>query len=81
MSDIILYHYALSPFSEKIRAMLGYTGMSWESVTVREMPPRPQLDQLAGGYRRIPVAQIGADMLFGRSANLLLELGEQVGGP
>ncbi len=62
MSDIILYHYALSPFSEKIRAMLGYTGMSWESVTVREMPPRPQLDQLAGGYRRIPVAQIGADI-------------------
>jgi len=62
MSDIILFHYALSPFSEKIRAMLGYTGMSWESVTVREMPPRPELEQLAGGYRRIPVAQIGADI-------------------
>jgi glutathione S-transferase len=62
MSDMVLYHYALSPFSEKIRAMLGYTGMSWDSVTVREMPPRPQLDQLAGGYRRIPVAQMGADI-------------------
>ena len=63
MSDMILYHYALSPFSEKIRAMLGYTGMSWESVTVPEMPPRPQLDRLAGGYRRVPVAQMGADIL------------------
>jgi len=62
MSNMILYHYALSPFSEKMRAMLGYTGMSWESVTVREMPPRPHLNQLAGGYRRIPVAQIGADI-------------------
>ncbi len=61
MSDMVLYHYALSPYSEKIRAMLGYTGMSWESVTVREMPPRPQLNRLTGGYRRIPVAQIGAD--------------------
>lgn len=62
MSDMILYHYALSPYSEKIRAMLGYTGMSWESVTVREIPPRPQLNRLAGGYRRVPVAQIGADI-------------------
>lgn len=62
MSDIILYHYPLSPYSEKIRAMLGYTGMSWESVIVREMPPRPQLNRLAGGYRRVPVAQIGADI-------------------
>ena len=62
MSDIILYHYPLSPFSEKIRALLGYTGMSWESVIMPESPPRPQLDQLTGGYRRIPVAQIGADI-------------------
>jgi glutathione S-transferase len=62
MSDMILYHYALSPYSEKIRAMLGYAGMCWESVIVPEMPPRPQLDRLAGGYRRIPVAQIGADI-------------------
>lgn len=62
MSDIVLYHYELSPFSEKIRAMLGYTGMRWESVIVPEMPPRPHLDQLAGGYRRVPVAQVGADI-------------------
>jgi glutathione S-transferase len=62
MSDMILYHYATSPYCEKIRAMLGYTGMRWESVTVREMPPRPELYRLAGGYRRVPVAQIGADI-------------------
>jgi len=62
MSDMILYHHALSPYSEKIRAMLGYAGMRWESVIVPEMPPRPQLDRLAGGYRRVPVAQIGADI-------------------
>ena len=28
----------------------------------REMPPRPLLARLAGGYRKIPVAQIGADI-------------------
>ena len=62
MSDIILYHYPLSPFSEKIIAMFGYTGIRWSSVIESETPPRPQLAKLAGGYRRIPVAQIGADI-------------------
>ncbi len=60
--QIILHHYPLSPFSEKIRAMFGYTGMKWQSVLTREMPPRPLLQPLAGDYRRIPVAQIGADV-------------------
>lgn len=42
--------------------MLGYAGLSWQSVTVKEMPPRPELEALAGGYRKIPVAQLGADV-------------------
>lgn len=62
MSDFILHHYAMSPFSEKIRLMLGYAGIDWLSVRVREMPPRPLLEPLAGKYRKIPVAQIGADV-------------------
>lgn len=62
MTPLILHHYALSPFSEKVRAMLGYAGLDWQSVTVREMPPRPMLAPLAGGYRKIPVAQSGADV-------------------
>jgi len=60
--DLILHHYAMSPFGRKIRSMLGYTGLSWQSAITREMPPRPALAQLAGGYRKIPVAQIGADV-------------------
>lgn len=62
MPVLILHHYAMSPFSEKMRAMLGYTGLPWQSVEVREFPPRPALDTLTGGYRKIPVAQIGADV-------------------
>lgn len=62
MSSLILYHYDLSPFSEKARLMLGYAGLPWRSVKVPEMPPRPTLEVLAGGYRKIPVAQIGADV-------------------
>ncbi len=60
--DLILHHYAMSPFAQKIRSMLGYAGLTWQSALTREMPPRPVVAQLAGGYRRIPVAQIGADV-------------------
>ena len=59
---IILHHYELSPFSEKLRLMFGYAGLPWQSLVAPEMPPRPNLDPLTGGYRRIPVAQIGADL-------------------
>lgn len=59
---MILHHYALSPFSEKIRAMLGYCELSWQSAISPAMPPRPIVDPLAGGYRKIPVGQIGADI-------------------
>lgn len=62
MADIILHHYDLSPFSEKIRLALGYKGLAWRSVKVDPVPPRPALDALTGGYRRVPVLQIGADV-------------------
>lgn len=62
MNDLILHHYAMSPFSEKIRAMLGYAQINWQSCITREMPPRPVLARLAGGYRKVPVAQMGADI-------------------
>lgn len=62
MPDFILHHYPMSPFSQKVRSMLGHAGLDWHSVTVREFPPRPHLAALAGGYRKVPVAQIGADV-------------------
>ncbi|MCA8881648.1 MAG: glutathione S-transferase family protein [Rhodobacteraceae bacterium] len=62
MTEIILHHYDLSPFSEKIRLALGYKGLAWRSVKVDPVPPRPLLSALTGGYRRLPVLQIGADI-------------------
>lgn len=59
---MILHNYPESPYAEKIRAMLGYTGLPWQSVDVPPQPPRPSLDPLLGGYRRIPVMQDGADI-------------------
>lgn len=59
---MILHHYDASPYAEKIRLMLGSKGMHWHSVLSPPQPPRPNVDPLSGGYRRIPIAQIGADI-------------------
>ena len=62
MSDVILHQYALSPFSEKIRRLLAVKGLPWRAVDQPIMMPKPDLVALTGGYRRIPVMQLGADV-------------------
>lgn len=62
LSPIVLHHYGLSPFSEKVRLALGLKGAAWNSVDIPPMPPRPLLTPLTGGYRRTPVLQVGADI-------------------
>lgn len=62
MTDILLHHYDNSPFSEKIRICLGIKGLSWGAVDQPVIMPKPDLVPLTGGYRRIPVMQIGADI-------------------
>ena len=61
MSQLILHHYQLSPYSEKIRLALGLKDLSWSSVEIPVWTPRPKLTPMTGGYRRTPVLQIGAD--------------------
>jgi glutathione S-transferase len=60
--QLILHHYATSPFSEKIRLVLGYKKLVWHSVTMPAIMPKPDLVELTGGYRRAPVLQVGADI-------------------
>ena len=60
MSPIILHHYATSPFSEKIRLILGYKRVAWQSVFIPQIMPKPDVVALTGGYRRTPFMQIGA---------------------
>jgi len=62
MNELILHHYAGSPFSEKVRLALGLKGLAWRSVTVPVMLPKPDVMALTGGYRRTPFMQIGADV-------------------
>lgn len=60
--ELILHHYAGSPFSEKVRLVLGMKGLAWRSVIVPVMLPKPDVVALTGGYRRTPFLQIGADV-------------------
>jgi glutathione S-transferase len=62
MTTPILHHYEFSTFSEKIRTALGFKQLTWKSVDIPGLPPRPLLTPLTGGYRRAPVLQIGADI-------------------
>lgn len=59
---MILHHYPASPFAEKIRAVLGFKQLNWQSVTIPSVMPKPDLMPLTGGYRKTPVLQIGADV-------------------
>jgi glutathione S-transferase len=61
MSQVILHHYPLSPYSEKTRLALGLKGVSWNSVEIPVWTPRPKLTPMTGGYRRTPILQVGAE--------------------
>ena len=43
MVDLILHHFPASPFSEKIRLVLGFKGVPWKSVIVPMMLPKPDV--------------------------------------
>ena len=60
--QLILHHYDFSNYAEKVRLVLGYKSLTWRSVTIPSVAPKPDLTPLTGGYRRTPVLQIGADI-------------------
>lgn len=60
--DILFHQYDSSPFSEKVRVCLGIKQLAWAAVDQPVIMPKPELVALTGGYRRIPVMQIGADI-------------------
>ncbi len=62
MQDLILHHYPMSPFAQKIRSVLGYKQLAWKSVFIPSIMPKPDVVALTGGYRKTPFLQIGADI-------------------
>jgi glutathione S-transferase len=62
MRQIIFHQYAMSPFSEKIRKIFALKNLEYREVDQPAWMPKPHLTPLTGGYRRIPVLQVGADI-------------------
>lgn len=62
MTDFIFHHYSPSPLAEKVRKAFGIKNARWHAVEENRLPPRPELFAMTGGYRRIPVLQVGADI-------------------
>lgn len=62
MPTITLHHYPESLYSEKIRVILGYKNLTWNSVIIPVIMPKPLLMPMTGGYRKTPVMQAGADI-------------------
>ena len=80
MAELILHHYDFSNYSEKVRLALGFKGLSWRSVIIPPVAPKPDLTPLTGGYRRTPVLQVGADV-YCDTALILRELERRVPAP
>lgn len=62
MHELILHHYPQSHFAEKIKRVFAFKGLAWRAVEQPWIMPKPDLVPLTGGFRRIPVLQIGADV-------------------
>ncbi|MEK6246261.1 MAG: glutathione S-transferase family protein, partial [Pseudomonadota bacterium] len=62
MTEPVLHHYPVSPYAEKVRAMLGFKGLAWKSVQIPLILPKPDVVALTGGYRKTPILQLGADI-------------------
>lgn len=71
--DLIVHLYNDEPaFSRKTAAMLGFKNAQWFACNHPTILPKPELAALTGGYRQIPVAQVGADIHCG--SELVLDL-------
>lgn len=62
MTELVLHHYPMSPFAEKVRLILGFKQLPWRSVLIPPVMPKPDVIALTGGYRKTPVLQVGADI-------------------
>lgn len=76
MTDLILHHYPTSPFSEKVRLILGFKKLAWKSVLIPSIMPKPDVLALTGGYRKTPFLQVGADIYC--DSALICDVLEQV---
>jgi glutathione S-transferase len=79
-TDLVLHHHDAGIFSQKARTFFGMRSATWRSILEPMISPKPTLARLTGGYERVPVLQVGAD-IFCDSKLVLVELGRRLPGP
>ncbi|KAI8835719.1 hypothetical protein BC829DRAFT_406198 [Chytridium lagenaria] len=60
--ELLLHYYYDSPYARKIIWALELKKIPYRAVLVSNVLPRPVTSAVTGGYRRIPILQIGADV-------------------
>ncbi|UKZ72549.1 hypothetical protein TrVFT333_000180 [Trichoderma virens FT-333] len=59
---IILYYYAVSPYSQRVLWYLALKGIKYQQCIQPRIMPRPDVQRLGVKYRRIPILTIGRDV-------------------
>ncbi|KAJ4863610.1 hypothetical protein T069G_00140 [Trichoderma breve] len=59
---IVLYHYAQSPYSQRVVWYLALKGIKYQQCIQPRIMPRPDIHRLGVKYRRIPILTIGRDV-------------------
>ncbi|KAF7299287.1 Glutathione S-transferase [Mycena indigotica] len=65
--SVIVYRYDLSPYSRKLHHTILLKNIPQTWVNVPMIPPRPDVELLGVGHRRIPILAIGGDLYFDTS--------------
>ncbi|HUY27525.1 MAG TPA: glutathione S-transferase family protein [Candidatus Binataceae bacterium] len=70
MSEINLYQYPISPFTEKVRRVLTYKGLGWKPIDCHFEDKTNLLAVTGGKWTRVPVAEWNGEVVW-NSADII----------
>ena len=70
MSEINLYQYTISPFSEKVRRVLTYKHLKWNPIDCHYEDKTNLLKVTGGKWTRVPVLEWNGEVVF-NSADII----------
>src|SRR5277367_6736548 len=77
MSDINLYQYPISPFSEKVRRVLTYKHLEWHPIDCHYEDKTNLLAVTKGAWTRVPVLEWDGEVVY-NSADIIKWLDRKV---
>ena len=77
MSEINLYQYPISPFSEKVRRVLTYKHLKWQPIDCHYEDKTNLLAVTKGAWTRVPVLEWNGEVVY-NSADIIKWLDRKV---